>query len=71
MILTISIISIVVLFLFFVFLQSLEKKKYQKPVYKNNLKQVTEFLNHIQTLSDYITWVERDQITSKYSATGQ
>lgn len=71
MILTIGTISIVVLLFFFVIRQSFEKKKYQNPVYKNNLQEVNEFLNHIQTLSDYITWVERDQITSKYSAAGQ
>jgi DNA helicase-4 len=71
MILTIIIISIVVLFFLFVFRQSLERKKYQDTVYLSNLKQITEFIDLTQTLSDYVTWVQRDQIKSKYSAVGQ
>nr|WP_294779127.1 UvrD-helicase domain-containing protein [uncultured Flavobacterium sp.] len=67
----ISSISIVSMLFFFVMRKSLEKKKYQNLVYTNNLKHVTEFLDHLQTLSDYVTWVERDQITLKYSATGK
>jgi DNA helicase IV len=71
MILTISSISIVFLLLFFVIQQSSEKKKYQNPVYKDNLQQVIEFIDLLQTLSDYVTWVQCDQITSKYSVIGQ
>src|SRR6187431_1732143 len=70
MILTIIIISIAVLFSLIVFRQSSEKKKYQDTVYQSNLKQITEFFNLIQTLSDYVTWIQRDQIKSKYSAAG-
>jgi len=71
MILTIIIISIAVLFFVFVFRQSLEKKKYLNTVYLSNLQQITSFFDTIQTLSDYVTWVQRDQIKSKYSAVGQ
>jgi len=69
--LIISIISIAVLLLFIVFRQLLEKKKYQDTFYSSKLPQVTEFLEYIQTFDNYITWVERDQIKSKYSALGQ
>jgi len=71
MILTISIIGIVVLLLFIFFRQSLEKKKYQDTFFINKLQQVIEFIDRIQKLSDYVTWVERDQIKSKYSGVGQ
>lgn len=64
-----SIILIVGLLLFFQ--QWLEKKKYQGTEYLRNLKQATKFLAHIQTLNDYVTWVQRDQIKSEYSAVGQ
>ena len=70
MILTLCIILIAVLCFLFVFRQSLEKKKYLDPGYINNLQQATEFLNFLPTLDDYITWVERDKIKSKYSAAG-
>jgi len=68
MILIVIIISIVVLLLF---QQSSEKKKYQNTIYQSNLEQATKFLNHIQTLRDYVTWVERDQVKLKYSIAGQ
>ena len=71
MILTIIIISIVVLIFLIIFRQSLEKKKYVDTVYLSNLKQITDFFDLTQALSDYVTWVERDQIKLKYSAIGQ
>ncbi|MDC6390977.1 UvrD-helicase domain-containing protein [Maribacter sp. PR1] len=64
-----SIILIVGLLLFFH--QWLEKKKYQDNEYLRNLQLATKFLAHIQTLNDYVTWVQRDQIKSEYSAVGQ
>ncbi len=69
MILIVSIISTIVLLLFFH--QTLEKKKYQDTVYLSNLNQATKFLNHLQTLSDYVTWIQRNQIKSKYLTTGE
>jgi DNA helicase IV len=71
MILIIIIISIAVLFLSIVFFQSLERKKYSDTVYLSNLKLINEFIDLLQTLSDYVTWVHRDQIKSQYSAVGQ
>lgn len=71
MILTIIIISITVLIFIIVFRQSLEKKKYQNTVYLSNLKQIADFIDLTQTLSDYVTWIQRDQIKLKYSAVNQ
>jgi DNA helicase-4 len=71
MILTISVISILVLLFFIIFRQLLENKKYHNTFYISKLQQVHEFLHYIQTLEDYVTWVERDQIKLKYSTVGQ
>lgn len=47
-----------------------ENEKYDKPVYLNYLQQISQFHDHIQTFDDYITWVERDRIKSKYEEAG-
>lgn len=67
---TIGIIAIVLLVGLIIFRQSLENKKYQDATYLSNLQQIDLFFNAIQTLSDYTTWVQRDQIKAKYSAVG-
>ena len=71
MTLTISIIVVVTLVAFIVYRQSLEKKKYHDTTYLSNLQQITSFFDTIQALNDYTTWVQRDQIKSKYSAVGK
>ena len=71
MTLTISIIAVVLLVAFIVYRQSLEKKKYQDTTYLSNLQQVFSFFDTTQRFDDYVTWVQRDQIKSKYSAVGQ
>ncbi|MEC4005878.1 UvrD-helicase domain-containing protein [Flavobacterium sp. SUN052] len=67
MTLTIIIIAIAMLVFFLLYQQSLEKKKYQDSKYLLNLKQIISFLDTIQTINDYVTWVQRDQIKAKYS----
>lgn len=69
--LTISIIVIALFVTFIVYRKSLEKKKYQDTTYLSNLQQIASFFDTIQVLNDYTTWVQRDQIKSKYSAIGQ
>lgn len=69
--LTISIIVIALFVTFIVYRQSLVKKKYQDTTYLSNLQQIASFFVTIQVLNDYTTWVQRDQIKSKYSAIGQ
>lgn len=71
MILIIIIFSFSALLFFIVFHQLQEKKKYKESKYLVNLDQAKNFIDHIQNLSDYITWVERDQIRTKYSSAGQ
>jgi DNA helicase IV len=71
MILTISIIAITLVVAFIGYQQSLEKKKYQDTTYLSNLKQIASFFDTIKALNDYTTWVQRDQIKSKYSAVGK
>ena len=71
MALTISIIAVTLLVVFILFHLSLEKKKYQDTAYLSNLQQIASFFDTIQTLNDYVTWLHRDQIKSKYSAAGQ
>ena len=67
--LIVSIIFIVGLLLFFQ--QWSENKKYQDAKYISNLKQANSFLDHVQSFNDYVTWVQRDRIKSKYSAAGK
>ena len=71
MILTIIIASIAVLIFLIAFRQLSENKKYQDIVYLNNLQQIVEFIDIIHTLNDYVTWVQRDKIKTKYFAVGQ
>ena len=70
MIVTFISISIVVLIFVFVYRQILEQKKYQNTAYLNNLQQIIDFIELVQTLDDYVTWVQRAKIKSKYSAAG-
>lgn len=71
MTLTIIIIAVALLVFFSLFRQSLEKKKYQNTTYLTNLQQIASFFDTIQTLNDYVTWIQRDHIKSKYSAVGK
>lgn len=71
MVITIILICIATVFFVIVYRQNLEKKKYLEEKYIINLDQAKNFINHIEKLSDYITWVERDRIKSEYSLSGQ
>jgi len=71
MTLAISIIAIALLVAFIVYRQSLEKEKYQDGTYLFNLQQIASFFDTIQSLNDYVTWVQRDQIKATYSAVGK
>src|SRR6476660_6277452 len=65
----IGVVSFVMLLILFV-KYWLNKKKYEDDTYLNNLKQVAEFLDLILSFSDYVTWVERDQIKLRYAVAG-
>lgn len=71
MTLTIFFALIVVIAFVIVFRQLSEKKKYQDAVYLGNLQLITEFIDLIKSLNDYVTWVQRDQIKTKFLTVGQ
>ena len=65
MILTL-IIAFFALLVFIVFHKLSEDKKYQDEVYLSNLQQIVEFFDIINKFDDYVTWVERNKIKTKY-----
>jgi DNA helicase-4 len=69
--LTILFALIVVAALVIVLQQLFDKKKYQDAVYLRNLQLITEFIELVQSLNDYVTWVQRDQIKTEFSPVGQ
>jgi DNA helicase-4 len=69
--LTLFLSLIVVMSFIIVFRRLSEKRKYQNVVYLVNLQLIAEFINLMQSLNDYVTWVQRDQIKTKFSAVGQ
>lgn len=71
MILTLIITSIAILVFLIAYRKLSENKKYQDIVYLSNLQHIVEFIDIIHTLNDYVTWVQRDKIKTKYFAVGQ
>lgn len=71
MITTSAIIIISLLLLLLVWQYYVNKKKYNDPNYLSNLKLAREFIDLTKNFNDYITWVERDHIKSRYALTGQ
>ncbi len=67
----ISILATIVLVAVFIFHRSLEKKKYQEPNYLANLQEIISFLDIVAQWKDYVTWVQRDQIKTRYSSIGE
>ena len=71
MIWTLIIFSIIIISLLIVYRQLTEKKKYQDTTYLSNLLQITSFFDTIHRFDDYVTWVQRDKIKTKFSTVGQ
>lgn len=65
------IILVVVLIFIILFRQLSIKKRYKNAIYLSNIQYVTEFMILIQSLRDYVTWVQRDQIKAQYLPVGQ
>lgn len=55
----------------FIFWKRSERKKYQDAVYLSNLKVIIQFIELVKSLSDYVTWVQRDQIKEQYAVVGR
>lgn len=65
------IILVVVLIFIILFRQLSIKKRYKNSAYLINMQHITEFMILIQSLRDYVTWVQRDQIKAQYLPIGQ
>nr|WP_288934802.1 UvrD-helicase domain-containing protein [uncultured Allomuricauda sp.] len=63
--------SVVVTTSIIVYLRSTEKKKYQNTTYLSRLQEITSFFDVIQNFDDYITWIQRDKIKTRFSAAGK
>jgi DNA helicase-4 len=69
MIWTLIIFSVIISFLI-VYRQLTENKKYQDTTYQANLLQIPSFFDTLQRFDDYVTWVQRDQLKTNFSAIG-
>lgn len=62
-------ISISLIF-FYLYIKK-EKNKYSNIVYLKHLQQIKDFIEQMNRFSDYVTWIEREQIKSNYSYVGK
>lgn len=65
------IFTVVIISFLVVYRELTEQKKYQDTNYRSYLLQITLFFDTIQRFDDYVTWVQRDNIKTKFSAVGQ
>lgn len=65
------IFSIVIISVLVVYRQVIEKKKYKDTTYLSNLERINSFLDSVQTLNDYVTWVHRDKIKAEFAPLGK
>lgn len=71
MVLSLIITSILILIFLIVYVHSSEKKKYNDVVFLDYLQQIKEFNSLICSLNDYVTWLQRDKLKTKYSTVEQ
>jgi DNA helicase-4 len=55
----------------FVYLHYRAQIKYQDPTYLSNVAQIPLFLDIIEQLDDYVTWVQRDEIKKQFTTIGK
>ncbi|WP_225037272.1 UvrD-helicase domain-containing protein [Winogradskyella sp. SM1960] len=65
------ILFILIASILIVYLKLIENKKYQKPTYLAYLQEINLFFDTIDRLDDYVTWVQRDQLITKFSTIGK
>lgn len=70
MVWTLIIISAIVVSIVIGYRQ-LEKKKYNDTSYLSNLQDISSFFDTIQRFDDYVTWIQRDKIKTRFSAVGK
>jgi DNA helicase-4 len=71
MIWTLIIFSVIIISFLIVYRQLTEKRKYQDATYLVKLPQITLFFDTIQRFDDYVTWVQREKIKTKFSGIGE
>jgi len=47
------------------------KKKYEHPTYLQHLATIKTFIEEVNSLNDYVTWVARDGIKTRYAVAGR
>ena len=47
------------------------KKKYEQPNYLQHLETINAFIEEVNSFNDYVTWVARDGIKSRYALAGR
>lgn len=47
------------------------KKKYEHPDYLQHLETIKMFIEEVNSLNDYVTWVARDGIKTRYILAGR
>ena len=67
---TLVILFVIISFLI-VFKLLTESRKYHHPIYLSKLQQIPSFFDTIQSFDDYATWIQRENIKTKYSDIGQ
>jgi len=67
---TLVILFVIISFLI-VFKLLTESRKYRHPIYLSKLQQIPSFFDTIQSFDDYATWIQRENIKTKYSDIGQ
>lgn len=70
-VLTLIFVTLVILVCIIAYMQHEGNRKYQQPRYLNNLQKINDFIYHVQTFNDYVTWVHRDQLKAKYAHAGK
>lgn len=68
---TIVVTALLFFFCFAIYRVLLDQKKYNNPIFKDHLQSIHDFLERVHSLSDYITWVQRDSIKLEYSQAGE
>ena len=62
------IIAVILLFSILLYFYKVEKNKYEKPIFKENLIHIDSFFEVVKNFDDYVTWVHRDEIKKQFSA---
>ena len=68
---TLIVLSAIIISFLIVYRKLTEKRKYKDATYLTKLPQITCFFETIHGFDEYVTWVQRDEIKTKYAAIGK